>query len=208
MFLRSDEMNYGRAVLNSNWHQAREAEPKDYDLSKAPVRDLRQSSYKQLGTVSNTLPNSTYVDGFTEKFEELRKANEQFPMKKTDRQVEKEMGRSLHARVFMPEHDTTKYPHHYVSTHIADYRAFNSGDSTDSLEMRMRKQREEEEATEAVDNVAVRRCISQFSDTTNHRRSGRNTWQDESGKYANSALKSASRHYAPTYTLMPGGVKP
>jgi Domain of unknown function (DUF4572) len=36
-------------------HQAREGEPRDYDLSHDPVRDLRKSTYRHLGTVSTTV---------------------------------------------------------------------------------------------------------------------------------------------------------
>lgn len=60
----------------------------------------------------------------------------------------------------------------------------------------------------ADDSAALKRCLSQFTDATGHRRPGRNTWQDESGIYANGSLKLASPHYARTYTLMPGGVRP
>lgn len=62
--------------------------------------------------------------------------------------------------------------------------------------------------THADYSAAVKRCLSQFSDTTGHRRLGRNTWQDESGVYANGLLKSACPYYSRTYTLMPGGVRP
>ena len=34
-----------------------------------------------------------------------------------------------------------------------------------------------------------RRCHSQFTDVDDYRRHGRNTWHDESGVYANSALR-------------------
>lgn len=33
-------------------HQAREGEPRDYDLSSDPVRDLRRSTYQHLGVAS------------------------------------------------------------------------------------------------------------------------------------------------------------
>jgi Domain of unknown function (DUF4572) len=62
--------------------------------------------------------------------------------------------------------------------------------------------------TYADRTAAIKRCLSQFTDTAGHRRSGRNTWQDESGIYANGVLKSACPFYARTYTLMPGGVRP
>jgi len=204
MFLRSDEMHYGRAVLTSKWHQAREAEPKDYDMNKADVRDLRKSTYKQIGTISDSLPDSTYTDHFTAKTLPPRQNGE--AEKKTDHQIEKELGRSLHATVVMPVHSSAKYPHHYLTTHLDDYRPY--GSYTSNIEALRRQKEEEDKARDAVNSAAVRRCLSQFADTTGPRRAGRNTWQDESGVYANSALKFSCHHYAPTYTLMPGGVKP
>jgi hypothetical protein len=212
MFLRSDEMHYGRAVLNTNWHQAREAEPKDYDMNHAPVRDLRMSTYKHLGTVSNSLPDSTYTDHFIKQRFNSQPSSEpaNLTVKKTDRQIEKELGRSKHATVVMPRHDSAKYPHHYVSTHCADFRPFTACQSMDASASNSQEQKQPDSETTdaALYTDAVRRCISQFADTTNHRRVGRNTWQDESGVYANTLLKSACPYYARTYTLMPGGVKP
>ena len=36
---------------------------------------------------------------------------------------------------------------------------------------------------------AYKKCHSQFTDTADYRRSGLNTWQDESGLYANTEAK-------------------
>ena len=41
----------------------------------------------------------------------------------------------------------------------------------------------------ADQSAAYRKCRSQFTDTGDYRRPGRNTWQDESGIYANSHYK-------------------
>ncbi|KAH0628276.1 hypothetical protein JD844_009193 [Phrynosoma platyrhinos] len=38
-------------------------------------------------------------------------------------------------------------------------------------------------------SVVHRKCHSQFTDTADYRRHGINTWQDESGVYANADLK-------------------
>lgn len=38
-------------------------------------------------------------------------------------------------------------------------------------------------------SAAYRKCHSQFTDTSDYRRPGRNTWQDESGLYANTHYK-------------------
>jgi len=34
-------------------HETRLAEPKDYDISRAPVRDILKATYKHLGTVAD-----------------------------------------------------------------------------------------------------------------------------------------------------------
>ena len=49
-------------VLVTFRHQARESEPKDYDLSESEVRDLCKSTYRRFGDHSGSLPNSTYQD--------------------------------------------------------------------------------------------------------------------------------------------------
>ncbi len=42
-------------------HQAREAEPKDYDISKHPQRDLCKATYNRIGNVTDgSLPLTTY----------------------------------------------------------------------------------------------------------------------------------------------------
>ncbi len=43
---------------------------------------------------------------------------------------------------------------------------------------------------ESKDNSsAFKKCHSQFTDSADYRRPGLNTWQDESGTYANSEIK-------------------
>ena len=42
-------------------HQAREAEPKNYDISNNAVRDLCKATYKRIGNVTDgSLPDTTY----------------------------------------------------------------------------------------------------------------------------------------------------
>ncbi|XP_033105225.1 protein C9orf135-like [Anneissia japonica] len=112
LFLRSDHMNYGRPTLNSNWHQAREAEPKDYNISdQTQKRNLHTATYRRIGDIT---------DG------------EQPPD--------------------FPDHSN-----------------------------------------------GYRKCHSQFTDTADYRRFGRNTWQDESAIYANRDYKRAL--FPPTHTI-------
>ncbi len=46
---------------------------------------------------------------------------------------------------------------------------------------------------------AFRKCHSQFTDANDYRRFGCNTWQDESGIYANTELKRQT--FPPTSTI-------
>lgn len=55
---------------------------------------------------------------------------------------------------------------------------------------------------EGPDNTqALKKCHSQFTDRADYRRPGRNTWQDESGVYANSMQKLSL--VKPTKDLIP-----
>ena len=56
----ADAVHYSRAVKTGNWHLAREAEPKDYDLNKNPERNLRESTYKRIGNVMKPMIVSSY----------------------------------------------------------------------------------------------------------------------------------------------------
>ncbi|KAJ8306102.1 hypothetical protein KUTeg_016647 [Tegillarca granosa] len=129
LFLRSNHMNYGRATLNSNWHQAREAEPKDYDFSRDSERDLCKATYQRIGNVTNgSLPQTTYQD-------------------------------------------------HAAQTNLKE----------DFQEQVTRKPMV---TLETMEHSHIdRKCNSQFTDTADYRRVGRNTWQDESGIYANTHFK-------------------
>lgn len=188
LFLRCDHMNYGRATLNSNWHQAREAEPKEYDLSKDPVRDLCKATYHRIGNITDgTLPQTTYQD-FSE---QVIKAREQFteqeatkPMINTETVGDADMDRDTGSPekgygAVLPGHHPEWNKVRFDTTHRVDYGApfpFT---------------RAEEKPQEFPDHsMAYKKCQSQFTDTASHRREGRNTWQDESGIYTNSHLKA------------------
>lgn len=187
LFLRSDHMNYGRATLNSNWHQAREAEPKDYDLNQHDERDLGKATYKRIGNVTDgNLPKTTYQEfadqtklkkDFTER--EVRK-----PMVNLDTldhvDLEREIGAPKHGYgSVLPRHNPDYNKHYLDSTHRSDFKPPNPNyvpvpECPPDFEDK---------------SAAYRKCHSQFTDTADYRRPGRNTWQDESGIYVNSHYK-------------------
>lgn len=194
LFLRSNHMNYGRATLNSNWHQAREAEPKDYNINRADKRDLSKSSYDRVGDVTDgSIPKTTYQDHadqcnlkkyFTE--QDVRK-----PMVSTATLDNVDMERETGApkRGFgsvLPRHHPDYNKHYLESTHRSDF----TPPDKDYVPV-------PECPPDFPDkSPAYRKCLSQFTDAANHRRPGRNTWQDQSGIYANSHYKQ--QEFKPT----------
>lgn len=194
LFLRSNHMNYSRATLNSNWHQAREAEPRDYDMSHDPQRDLCKATYSRIGNITDgSLPPTTYQhmtsqsllkDDFTEK--QTTK-----PMVNQDTAAHVSLDRDTGAPdcgygAVLPRHHPDHNKAHFETTHLADYRppfGFTPA---------------EEKPKDFADNsLAYKYCHSQFADTADYRRHGRNTWQDESGHYANSHLRAQCPVYQP-----------
>jgi len=186
LFLRADHMNYSRAILNSNWHQARESEPKDYDLSKDPTRDLTIATYNRIGKVTDgSLPETTYQElagnvALKPKFSEQDKVR---PMvtKETLQytHIDRDTGdpKSGHGAV-LPRHHPEYNKHYLDTTQRADYVAPYPFDRAPECPPDFPDQ-----------SAALRKCHSQFTDTSDYRRPGRNTWQDESAIYANTHFK-------------------
>jgi len=76
LYLRSNNMQYSKNTLNSDWDSNREAYPKDFDIVKSFKRraesknenakkktDLHLSTYSRIGTENNRLPLTTAQDG-------------------------------------------------------------------------------------------------------------------------------------------------
>lgn len=182
LLLRSQNMNYSRAVLNSNWHQAREAEPKDYDMSKHPVRNLKWSTYRRIANVTDgSLPPTTYQDFSRQVFlkplfeekDNIRRMVTLDTLKHTH--IDRKEGADV-----LPHHHPDYNKRYLDTTHRSDYKSHFPLVST----IQHKKEKELPDLS-----PAYRKCISQFTDTTNHRRPGWNTWQDESGIYSNTHFK-------------------
>lgn len=186
LFLRSDHMNYSRATLNSNWHQARESEPKDYDISLAPTRDLRKCTYQRIGNVSEgSLPKTTYQEHseqihLRKEFEEKDTTK---PMLNKDTFTGSELDRDTNTPnrgygSVLPRHNPDFDKRHLDTTYKTDYvPAYPFTPAP-------------EKPTDFPDHsMAYKKCHSQFCDTGDYRRPGWNTWQDESGVYANTHYK-------------------
>ncbi|XP_033737481.1 protein C9orf135-like [Pecten maximus] len=187
LFLRSDHMNYGRATLNSNWHQAREAEPKNYDISRNSERNLCKATYDKIGNVTDgSLPKTTYQDHAEQTYlkEDFKEQEVRKSMITLDTVNHANLDRDVgypkrgYGSV-LPRHNPDYNKHHLETTHRADYKLPNPDYQTVP-----------ERPPDFPDlSAAFRKCHSQFTDTADFRRPGRNTWQDESGIYANTHYK-------------------
>ncbi|KAL7988722.1 hypothetical protein Chor_007641 [Crotalus horridus] len=159
--LRSNSAYYGRPTLVYGWFQNREAEPKDYDINEISLgsKNLCQSTYWRFGTMDQKWI-TTYQDHLSS------------PCSKKEYK-ELEIWKPLldedgfHTIVVDRFMDTT-YRIDYVPPY--DYMPYVAPDTSGY-------------------SVVHRKCHSQFTDTVDYRRHGINTWQDESGVYANADLK-------------------
>ncbi|XP_005107807.1 protein C9orf135 [Aplysia californica] len=197
--LRSDHMNYSRAILNSHWHQARQAEPKDYDINKDPIRTMTYSTYNRIGNVTDgSLPDTTYQEQanqvFLKPMYEDRDSHRGMVQMETlataNAGIDRNTGdpKDAYGSV-LPFHNKDHKKFHLDTTYNADY-----------IPPFPYTSKEEEEAQRKASlppgfdpddkSTAYRKMKSQFTDTTDYRRNGWNTWQDESGIYANSEYKS------------------
>ncbi|XP_066567275.1 cilia- and flagella-associated protein 95-like [Amia ocellicauda] len=183
-------MYYSRPTLVSNWHQSREAEPKDYDLAACPLgkKHLHHSTYRHLGnTISadwGTTSEAQLSQYFIKKDYEIRETPK--PLLKTDNLLSINFDRETWRprtgfEAVLPCHPPGHNKIDLNTTYAMDYLPpyplcmYNIQPSA----------REQPDCS-----LAYKRCQSQFTDTADYRRKGRNTWQDESGLYSNRDIKS------------------
>uniref|UniRef100_A0A803J2I8 Uncharacterized protein n=1 Tax=Xenopus tropicalis TaxID=8364 RepID=A0A803J2I8_XENTR len=162
------------------WHQNREAEPKDYDLATLPVgkKNLCQSTYRSLGKVEISDWKTTTEDQLSQV--QLKKDYEARDVPKSmvnentiDVVANRQTDHSQRGYV-LPQHDKDHGKMHLKTTYYIDYSfPFQPTTIPDVRDC----------------SAAYKKCHSQFTDTADYRRHGRNTWQDESGIYANHQIK-------------------
>uniref|UniRef100_A0A2C9M6C4 Uncharacterized protein n=1 Tax=Biomphalaria glabrata TaxID=6526 RepID=A0A2C9M6C4_BIOGL len=210
-------------------HQAREAEPKDYDMNKHPIRSLAFSTYKRIGNVTDGsnifsllhLLSGTkikemiatelhYVDNDTllahiqqelhlavhESAEAAASLSLSIYRKKKDQSsVVPNLNTGEPKGVFgsaLPSHGPEHNKYYLDTTYNSDY--VPPYPFTGCEEDTKMKQEEMEDKSSAF-----KKMKSQFTDTADYRRNGWNTWQDESGVYANSHFKA--QVFAKTETI-------
>ncbi|XP_067885043.1 cilia- and flagella-associated protein 95-like [Heterodontus francisci] len=182
--LRSTHKTYGRPVLVCNWYQHREAEPKDYDVDTIPegqTKNLHRSTYKRFlslpeGDWSTT--TESYMSQINLKDDyQLRERKPLMAQKTLTKEFFKRTSdcpETKHNEVLPrhpPEHSKMYLETTYNYDYMPPYHYIPNPPEVPK------------------EDGDYRLCQSQFVDTDDHRRHGRNTWMDESGIYANSELK-------------------
>lgn len=198
LHLRSNHMNYDKRTKVSGWHQNRDTEPKDYDIVEAPMgkKDVWLSAYKRFGSADSkdwSTSTQRHLNQIQLKGDYKVKEIPKKMMKKENigiLDIKRQTGcpeRGFGAA--LPHHSEDHMKVYLDSTYATDYVHPHPG--IKSLKVR------------EIPNYssAYKICRSQFLETADYRRNGRNTWQDESGIYGNREIKS--QVFKPTSPITP-----
>ncbi|PAA61509.1 hypothetical protein BOX15_Mlig030114g1 [Macrostomum lignano] len=197
--LSGNVANYGRIVKTGKWHLSREAEPKDYEISTDKVRNLKRSTYDRLAAESGAFEDSTTYGSMCDQLQtkgdytEHPKASMVTAETVASVVLDRDIGRpSRGPGALFPRHSSKYDKHHLESTYNADY-----GDrvTDEQIKQKCESENKVERPDEDLLTAANKRPLSQFCDTAGHRRQGRNTWQDETGVYANTHLRRQAHAY-------------
>ncbi|KAJ1206911.1 hypothetical protein NDU88_002304 [Pleurodeles waltl] len=186
--LRSNHLDYGKATLVYNWHESRQADPKDYDVMEAPAcrRDLRRSAYNRFGTTKDE-------DWKTTTEEQLS----QICLKKNylQRDIPKYLITADNIDSAITQRETCRPERGYgavLPRHHPDHRKmYLKTTYNDAYVPPCRYIPTLLDRGVSAPPAAHKICHSQFVDTACCKRCGINTWQDESGLYANREIKQS-----------------
>jgi len=168
LLLRSNHCSFRKGVRSTNWHQMREAEPKDYDITNPNNYNLHKSTYGGFGVTTLEAP----VSEMKERMADLHK-KEDFEKK----QIHKHM---LDQTSFKNASWGSPDKCNPVVRHATGHNKMlldttNRGDFKPPYNYTPKE----------IDDIGMkpemkyRRSHSEFFDRTDHRRWGINTWQDE-----------------------------
>ncbi|XP_073399821.1 cilia- and flagella-associated protein 95 isoform X1 [Dendrobates tinctorius] len=197
LYLRSRHMHYDKPTKVSGWHQSREAEPKDYDVNEALLgkKNLCQSTYRRFGNFTSEDWNTTTAHQLSQVHlkgdYEVRDVSKQMVNEDNFDTLNLKRQTGLPDSGFgavLPHYNKHHNKMHLITTYGIDYMAPFHYTTFQKV-------------PEAPNYSAFRKCHSQFTDTADYRRHGRNTWQDESGIYANREVKQ--KMFIPTCPITP-----
>ncbi|XP_062828053.1 cilia- and flagella-associated protein 95 isoform X1 [Anolis carolinensis] len=182
--LRSKQAFYGRPTLVYGWYSNRETEPKDYDIHEISLgsKNLCRSTYWRLGTMDQKWI-TTNQDFLSQPYRIKEYKELEIPTLMLDKDnfeigvLKRETGRPERGLgAVLPYHSPNRFKMLLDTTYHIDYVPPYDYQPYVTLDP-------------AGYSVVHRKCHSQFCDTADYRRHGINTWQDESGVYANADLR-------------------
>ncbi|KAM4051145.1 cilia- and flagella-associated protein 95 [Anomaloglossus baeobatrachus] len=198
LYLRSSHMHYDKPTKVSGWHQSREAEPKDYDVNEAPLgkKNLSRSTYRRFGNVTSEEWNTTTEHQLSQVHlkgdYEVQDVGKQMINEDNLETLNLKRHTGLPDSGFgavLPHHNKDHNKMHLITTYGIDYMApFHYTPHPKLPEV-------------PNYSFAFKKCHSQFTDASDYRRHGRNTWQDESGIYANGEVRQ--KVFKPTCPITP-----
>ncbi|XP_044128790.1 protein C9orf135 homolog [Bufo gargarizans] len=201
LYLRSHHMHYDKPTKVSGWHQSLEAEPKDYDITEAPLgkKNLCRSTYSRFGNVNGEDWNTTTEHQLSQIHHkgdyEVRDVHKKMVSEDNLDTLKCERPTGLPDSGFgavLPHHSKDHNKMHLDTTYGVDYKTPFKYTTYSNIN----------KVPEVPDySSAFKKCQSQFTDTADYRRHGRNTWQDESGIYANREVKH--KVFKPTCPITP-----
>ncbi|XP_010901690.1 protein C9orf135 isoform X2 [Esox lucius] len=176
-------MYYSRPTLISNWHYNREAEPKDYDYKACPEgkKKLSKSTYKHFGTYMDDVWRTTTESQMSQcllknKYEPKQMVEaEHFQSAVFDRRTVRDTAGHVIdvTNTILPRHRPGHNQVEFYSTYALEYQTpWDYRKETSTMK------------SPTDSSPDYRKPRSQFTDTADYRRVGRNTWQDESGVYS------------------------
>nr|XP_014348885.1 PREDICTED: uncharacterized protein C9orf135 homolog [Latimeria chalumnae] len=185
--LRSNHMmEYSRPTLTFHWNDRREAEPKDYDVKACPLseRNLHLSTYRFLANIIdgdwNTITNDHLSQISLKKNYEVKDVQKPMINEHNFNMVDLSRETGCPKTGFgavLPSHPPDHFKMHLETTQKAHYGLPYPTVTSAKI-------------PEEIDySAAYKKCYSQFTDICTSRKSGINTWQDESGIYPNSEIK-------------------
>ncbi|XP_076126794.1 cilia- and flagella-associated protein 95-like [Alosa pseudoharengus] len=182
-------MHYSRPTLVSNWQKNREAEPKDYDLTTCPEgkKYLHKSTYKHFGTCKDADWSTTTETQMS-----------QYQLKKMCETETRALMPAVHHHTAMMDSTTgsvgTQYnivlPRHPPGHNNMDFETTYTLDYPPPLNLRQEVVGREDAEERPSD---FRRRQSEFTDLAGHKRSGRNTWQDDVGEQGRVRVRNKHR---------------
>jgi hypothetical protein len=176
----NDTHHSSNSLLTCCRHAAREAEPKDYDVTDSnEKRDLLKATYCRIGSCDEGFPETTTVEAMSEAHR-LKKDFQTRPTHRSPVNVDN-FTQSMSPRdtgmpregygSILPRHTSEHGKRQLKTTYHTDYQYQGEWSSPG----------DRDGEPPPSQTLSYHHTLSEFTDTADHRRHGINTWQDAPG---------------------------